>query len=56
MVNGWPLRTIRRSTPFRSVRWSMLLNKYSRSQRSMSRAVERKRERKNESARLFVFF
>lgn len=49
MVNGWPLRTIRRSTPFRSVRWSVLLNKYSRSQRSMSRALERKRETKNES-------
>lgn len=52
MVNGWPLRTMRRSTPFRSVRWSVLLNKYSRSQRSMSRALERKRATKNESRSL----
>lgn len=38
MVNGCPLLTIRRSVPFSSVRWLVLLNSHARSQVPMSRA------------------
>ena len=48
MLNGWPLLTMRRSIPFSSVRWSVLLNSHSRSQVAMSNAEK--------SNRLKLFF
>ena len=58
IVNGCPLLTMSRSTPLRSVRWSVLLNSHSRFQRSMSRALTKGKQRhtKRTSVRLLSIY